>query len=53
MLGSDDLYFVTTPVFETASARYAWLNDVVAVGKITATRKGEGGFVTYDVLAVK
>lgn len=25
-------YFRTTPLFETGSKRYAWLNDVVAVG---------------------
>ncbi|WP_328392807.1 DUF3237 domain-containing protein [Nocardia sp. NBC_00416] len=25
-------YFRTTPLFETGSARYAWLNDIVAVG---------------------
>lgn len=25
-------YFRTNPLFETGSARYAWLNDVVAVG---------------------
>lgn len=53
VLGPDDLYFVTTPTFETASARYGWLNDIVAIGKVAATKEGEGGFVTYDVFAVK
>lgn len=53
VLGPGDLYFVTTPVFETASARYGWLNDIVAIGKIAATKEGEDGFVTYDVFAVK
>ena len=34
-----DLYFRTTPVFETGSETYAWLNRIVAVGigAITAT----------------
>ncbi|MGH6718346.1 MAG: DUF3237 domain-containing protein [Alphaproteobacteria bacterium] len=53
VLGPDDLYFVTTPIFETASTKYGWLNDIVAVGKIAATKEGEGGFVTYDIFAVK
>lgn len=53
VLGSDDLYFVTTPTFETASPTYGWLNNIVAIGKIAATKEGDGGFVTYDVFAVK
>lgn len=27
-----EYYFRTTPVFETASEKYAWLNNIVAVG---------------------
>jgi hypothetical protein len=52
VLGPDDLYFVTAPVFETASRTYAWLNDIVTVGKIVSCKDGEGGFVTYDIFAV-
>ena len=28
----DEYYFRTTPVFETASAKYAWMNNIVSVG---------------------
>ena len=28
----DEYYFRTTPVFETASAKYAWINNIVSVG---------------------
>jgi len=52
VLGPEDLYFVTTPTFETASPTYGWLNNIAAIGKIAATKEGEGGFVTYDVFAV-
>ena len=38
----------TAPLFETADERYAWLNDVVAVG---VGAIGDGT-VTYDVFAV-
>ena len=36
---ASDLYFRTTPVFETGSEKYAWLNRIVSVGigAITAT----------------
>jgi hypothetical protein len=36
---ASDLYFRTTPVFETGSEKYAWLNRIVAVGigAITST----------------
>ena len=27
-----EMYFRTTPVFETGSQKYAWLNRIVAVG---------------------
>jgi len=44
-----EYYFRTTPVFETGSERYRWLNRLVAVGvaKRTAT-----GMVT-DVFSVR
>ena len=44
-----EYYFRTTPVFETASAKYAWLNRIIAVGV------GEIGVdrVAYTVYAVR
>lgn len=42
------LYFRTTPYFETASEKYAWLNTVVAVG----VHKQVPGKVAYDVFEI-
>ena len=39
------LYFRTRPVFETGDARYAWLNDIVAVGVGLVTPTG----VAYEL----
>jgi Protein of unknown function (DUF3237) len=38
-----------TPVFETSSKKYAWLNYIVAVG---IGKFGEGG-VSYEVYSIK
>jgi len=43
-----EYYLRTTPLFETASERYAWLNGVVAVG--VGERLPDG--VIYDVFEV-
>lgn len=45
---SGGLYFRTTPYFETASEKYAWLNTVVAVG----VYKSVPGKVAYDVFEI-
>jgi steroid delta-isomerase-like uncharacterized protein len=42
-------YFRTVPLFETASARYAWLNRILAVGYGRRT----GGQVAYRVYAIR
>ena len=44
-------YFITAPRFMTASAKYAWLNHVQAVGKMVSLQRGVG--ITYDVFTVK
>ncbi len=41
-------YFRTTPYFETNSEKYAWLNNVVAVGVF----KPVAGKVAYDVFEI-
>lgn len=53
VLGPDELYFVIAPTFETSSKTYAWLNDIVAVGKMVSSKEGENGHVTYDIFSVK
>jgi len=44
-----DRYFMTNPVFETDSPKYAWLNNLIAVGRIIPSPDPE---VTYEVYAV-
>jgi len=39
-VAAKDLYFRTTPIFETGSEKYAWLNRVIAVGIGAITAKG-------------
>jgi hypothetical protein len=42
---SAEIYFRTAPIFETGDERYAWLNNIVAVGLGASI----GGAVRYDV----
>ena len=44
-------YFITTPRFMTTSAKYAWLNDVQAVGKMVSLRRGVS--IKYDLFIVR
>ncbi len=52
-LTADDIYFVIAPVFQTSHPAYAWLNHVQAIGKVAAVKGGEGGYVAYDVFAMR
>jgi hypothetical protein len=52
-LGPDRFYFVIAPTFETAAPAYAWLNDIVAVGKIVSINRSTDRHVTYDIFAVR
>jgi hypothetical protein len=52
-LTADDMYFVTTPVFQTSHPAYAWLNRIQTVAKVVAVKGGDGGFVTYDVFSLR
>jgi hypothetical protein len=47
--GADGLDIRTAPLFETGDERYAWLNNVQAVG----IGKGGTNEVTYDVYALR
>lgn len=44
-----EIYFRSAPYFETASKKYGWLNDILAIGKIASFG---GGKVVYDVFEV-
>jgi hypothetical protein len=48
-IGDKDIYFRSAPYFETSSPKYAWLNHVLAIGKITSFGNGD---VVYDVFEV-
>ena len=44
-------YFITAPRFTTASAKYAWLNQIQAVGKMVSLQRGHA--IKYDIFEVK
>jgi hypothetical protein len=50
-VNAKDGYFITAPIFTTASKKYAWLTQIQAVGKMTGLQVGK--FVKYDVFAVR
>jgi hypothetical protein len=43
-----NLYFRTSPVFETGDSRYLWLNDLIAIGIGSAIPGG----VKYELFEV-
>ena len=45
----DQMYFRSTPCFETSAPDYLWLNDIVCVG---AMREFGGGEALYDIFEV-
>lgn len=47
--GADRYYFRTSPRFETAAPRWAWLNHIVSISK---SRTGDGG-VIHRIFAVR
>lgn len=47
-------YFMTAPIFQTSSEKYAWLNKIQAVGKMVEYKRGgDDSYVKYDVFVVK
>ncbi|MDA8524052.1 DUF3237 domain-containing protein [Alphaproteobacteria bacterium] len=48
-LTKDDIYIATSPNFWTASEKYAWLNDVICVGRAASFG---GGKLTYDLYEI-
>jgi hypothetical protein len=44
-------YFITTPRFMTSSPKYAWLNEIQAVGKMVSIQRGVA--IKYDVFVVR
>ena len=50
---NDVKYWVIAPTFETSSPKYAWLNELQAIGKMTEYKDGPGGFVKYEIYAAQ
>lgn len=46
-------YYVITPQFETASRKYAWLNDVQAVGRFTSIQTGKEAHVAFELFELR
>lgn len=53
VLTSKDVYFITAPTMQTASEKYAWLNNVQCVGKLVEVKAGQDAFVKYDIFVVR
>ena len=49
VIPGEEIYFRSTPYFETSSEKYGWLANMVTVGKITTFG---GGDVQYDIFEV-
>lgn len=48
-IAGSEMYFRSSPYFETSSERYGWLNDILVIGTI---RSFGGGNVVYDLFEV-
>ena len=46
-----DGYFITAPIFTTASKKYAWLTEILTVGK--NERRRDRTDVKYDIFAAR
>ena len=53
VIKADEHYFITAPTFHTSSPKYAWLNDVQAVGKLIELKGGAGSYIKYDIFAIR
>lgn len=51
VLGPDEAYFVITLRFQTTSEKYAWLNDIQAVGRMTSLKRGD--HIKYEIFSVR
>ena len=45
-----EMYFRSTPYFETSDSRYEWLNDIVCVGSMREFGAGEAVYDIFEVL---
>ena len=45
-------YFIAAPTFQTSAEKYAWLNDIQCINKMTEIQFGPEGYVKYDVFLI-
>jgi hypothetical protein len=50
-LGSDDGYFMITLRFQTSSAKYAWVNELIAVGRMVSLKGGD--HIKYEIFSLR
>ena len=47
-------YFITTPQFQTSSEKYAWMNQLQAVGKMVELKRAKNdAYVKYDIFGLR
>lgn len=46
-------YFIAAPTFQTSTEKYAWLNDIQTINKMTEIQFGPEGYVKYDVFLIR
>ncbi len=49
-IDGDDMYFRSTPYFEATSEKYAWMNDIVCIGRMAAFGGGKASYEVFQVL---
>lgn len=49
-IDGSDMYFRSTPYFETASPTYAWMNDIVCVGRMRSFGAGRAQYDVFQLL---
>ncbi len=50
-LGSNDSYFMITARFQTTSAKYAWLNELIAAGRMVSLKGGD--HIKYELFSLR
>jgi Protein of unknown function (DUF3237) len=53
VIKTEEQYFITAPTFQTASPKYAWLNEIQCAGKQIALKGGDGSYIRYDIFALR
>ncbi|MFT4571937.1 MAG: hypothetical protein ACI8TX_003476 [Hyphomicrobiaceae bacterium] len=46
----EEMYFRSTPYFETTSEKYGWLNDIASVGRMASFGGGKARYEVFTIL---